>query len=596
MRRIMSTSHVYSVALGLLVVLTAMPIPVTQSWATESAVAQPAADLNVASTTSYGGAYLAGRIAEIDNDLPVAIAYYTQALQHDPDNMAMQRDLLLAYLTNGQFHEALPFARELQNEPEVERFSKLTLAIKAFEDKHFKTARTNLRLTQQSEMDRLATGLMSAWTYVGQAKPKEGLAAANNLDGPVWYDLFRTYTLALIADVSGQKKTADKYYRQALDDKEGGSAAPDTYERIIFSYADYKLRNGDREGALKLLREAEQLMSGRVILSEVRRKVEAGEKLDTGINNAQQGAAEVLYALGTAINRGGAEAFAKLYLQMSLPLRPNHDATVFQLGDIAAKMKQPKQAIEYYGLVGENSPYKRDAEMQLALNLAEIDQADAAIEHLKTLIKGSDGDNRSYLALGGVYAQKEDFANAAKIYDQAVEQIKKPERADWPVFYQRGIAYERLKQWDKAEPNFRLALELFPKQPQVMNYLGYSWVDRGENLEEALAMIADAVELRPQDGYIVDSLGWAYYKLGRYDEAVQELEKAVKLRPEDPTINDHLGDAYWQSGRQLEATFQWNHAITSKPEPDELTKIQNKLKHGMTTVVKADIASPAASE
>lgn len=596
MRRIMSTSYVCSVALGLLVALSAIPMSAAQSRASERVFAQSATALDVTTTASYGGAYLAGRIAEIDNDLPVAIAYYRQALQHDPDNVAMQRDLLLAYLTNGQFHEALPFARELKNASEVERFSKLTLAIKAFEDKHFKTARTNLRLTQQSEMDRLASGLMSAWTYVGQGKPKEGLAAASNLDGPVWYDLFRTYTLALIADVSGQKKTADKYYRQALDDKEGGSAAPDTYERIIFSYADYKLRNGDREGALKLLRDAEQVMSGRVILSELRRKVEAGEKLDTGIHNAREGAAEVLYTLGTAINRGGAEAFARLYLQMSLPLRPNHDATVFQLGDIAAKTNQPQQAIKYYGLVAESSPYKRDAEMQLALNLAEIDQADAAIEHLKTLIKGHDGDNRSYLALGGVYAQKEDFANAAEIYDQAVERIEKPERADWPVFYQRGIAYERLKQWDKAEPNFRQALELFPKQPQVMNYLGYSWVDRGENLEEALAMITEAVELRPQDGYIVDSLGWAYYKLGRYDEAVQELEKAVKLRPEDPTINDHLGDAYWQSGRQLEATFQWNHAITSKPEPDELINIQNKLKHGVKTLVRADIPSSTTDE
>jgi len=219
--------------------------------------------------------------------------------------------------------------------------------------------------------------------------------------------------------------------------------------------------------------------------------------------------------------------------------------------------------------------------MQRALNLAENEKTGEAIEQLKTLLKRDKTDLRTYLALGGVYAQDKNFADAAKIYDAAVEQIKSPERKDWPVFYQRGIAHERLKEWDQAEPNFKKALELFPDQPQVLNYLGYSWVDRGENLDEALTMIKKAVELRPQDGYIVDSLGWAYYKLGRYPEAVVELENAVKLRPEDPTINDHLGDAYWRSDRQLEATFQWNHAIAGKPEPEELAKIEEKLKKGL---------------
>jgi Flp pilus assembly protein TadD len=246
-------------------------------------------------------------------------------------------------------------------------------------------------------------------------------------------------------------------------------------------------------------------------------------------------------------------------------------------------LRQPEKAIDYYGRVPEKSPYRRDAEMQRALNLAENNQSAEAVKQLKVLLDRDKTDMRTYLALGGVYAQDKNFADAAKIYDAAVEQIKTPERKDWPVFYQRGIAYERLKQWDKAEPNFRKALELYPDQPQVLNYLGYSWVDRGENLDEALGMIKKAVELRPQDGYIVDSLGWAYYMLGRYDEAVVELEKAVKLRPEDPTINDHMGDAYWRVGRLLEATFQWNHAIAGKPEPEDLVKIEEKLKKGLAS-------------
>src|SRR5690606_17064654 len=150
--------------------------------------------------------------------------------------------------------------------------------------------------------------------------------------------------------------------------------------------------------------------------------------------------------------------------------------------------------------------------------------------------------------------------------------IGKPTREHWNIFYQRGIAYERLKEWPKAEPNFRKALELFPDQPQVLSYLGYSWVDMHRNREDRREKIRRAGELRPSDGYIVDSLGWAYYRLNRFEEAVTELERAVSLKPDDPILNDHLGDAYWRVGRRLEATFQWSHARDMKPEPDVLAK------------------------
>jgi tetratricopeptide (TPR) repeat protein len=537
---------------------------------------------------SFAGAYLAARTAEADNNIGAAVDFYRQAMAFDPGNDIIKQNLLLALLTEGRFKDALPLAEELKNQPEIERFSRVALAIDAISKKQYRKTGPLLMLSVQSDMDQLATNLMSAWVKVGQGNPKRALADVVKINGPEWYGLFRIYNAALIADIAGQKQDARNYYQQAIDDRPGGGAAPDTYERIVMAYASFKLRQGDKDGAVKILKDAEELLNGRMTITEMREKIEAGQKYPRLIETPQQGVGEVLYTLGTAINRGGAEAFAKLYLQMSLPLRPDNDATLYQLGDISAKLRQPERAVEYYARVPENSPYRRDAEMQRALNLAENEKTGEAIEQLKTLLNRDKTDIRTYLALGGVYAQDKNFADAAKIYDAAVEQIKSPERKDWPVFYQRGIAHERLKEWDQAEPNFKKALELYPDQPQVLNYLGYSWVDRGENLDEALLMIKKAVELRPQDGYIVDSLGWAYYQLGRYPEAVVELEKAVKLRPEDPTINDHLGDAYWRADRQLEATFQWNHAIAGKPEPEELAKIEEKLKSGL-----ADPANPS---
>lgn len=545
---------------------------------------------------SFAGAYLAARTAEADNNIGAAVDFYRQAMAFDPGNDIIKQNLLLALLTEGRFKDALPLAEELKNQPEIERFSRVALAIDAISRKQYRKTGPLLMLSIQSDMDQLATSLMGAWVKVGQGNPKRALTDVVKINGPEWYGLFRIYNAALIADIAGQKQDARNYYQQAIDDRPGGSAAPDTYERIVMAYASFKLRQGDKDGAIKILKDAEELLNGRMTITEMREKIEAGQKYPRLIETPQQGVGEVLYTLGTAINRGGAEAFAKLYLQMSLPLRPDNDATLYQLGDISAKLRQPERAVEYYARVPEKSPYRRDAEMQRALNLAENEKTSEAIEQLKTLLNRDKTDIRTYLALGGVYAQDKNFADAAKIYDAAVEQIKSPERKDWPVFYQRGIAHERLKEWDQAEPNFKKALELYPDQPQVLNYLGYSWVDRGENLDEALLMIKKAVELRPQDGYIVDSLGWAYYQLGRYPEAVVELEKAVKLRPEDPTINDHLGDAYWRADRQLEATFQWNHAIAGKPEPEELAKIEEKLKSGLadpTNPSRADAAKPA---
>ncbi|GGA77030.1 hypothetical protein GCM10011491_00230 [Brucella endophytica] len=572
----MRRSPIYGSLYGLLLAAT-----VSMAWPAPDALAKTGNALTPIRTGSFAGAYLAGRVAESDNDLSAAVAYYRQALAFDPSNQSMKQDLLITLLTDGRFSDALPLAEELKNVPEVERFSRVALAIDAITRKQYRKAGPLLMLSLQSDMDRLSTGLMSAWATFGTGKTKDALAAIDKLEGPEWYNLFKTYNSALMADAAGDKTAAAKFYQEAFDDRTGGGAAPDTYERVVEAYASFKARSGDRQGAVELLDQAQELLSGRLALSELRAKLERGERLKPLVATPQQGAAEVLYTLGTAINRGGAEAFAKLYLQMSLPLRPNDDATLFQLGDIAAKLQQPQKAIEYYAKVPKDSVYRRDAEMQLGLNLAETDKTDEAVKHLKVLVDQDKTDMRSYLALGAVYVQKKDFRKAAETYDAAVKIIGTPTQEDWGLFYQRGIAYERLKEWDKAEPNFRQALKLYPDQPQVLNYLGYSWVDMNMNLEEALGMIRKAVELRPQDGYIVDSLGWAYYKLGRYNEAVTELEKAVKLRPEDATINDHLGDAYWRAGRKLEATFQWRHALASKPEPEEIVKIEAKLKSGL---------------
>jgi tetratricopeptide (TPR) repeat protein len=385
----------------------------------------------------------------------------------------------------------------------------------------------------------------------------------------------------LIADAAGLTDKADAAYSATVQNVAAGGAAPETWLRCAQSYAGFLARKGDKDKALSILDQAETFAPGKIEIAALRAKITKGEKIEPLVAGPSDGAAEILLDLATALNRGGGEPFVRLYLEYALALKPDSDAALVQLASVAEQMKDSQKAIDLYRRIPDTSPLKEVSELQLGLNLADLDKKDEAIAHLKTLVEAHPDDMRGYLALGGVYSSKEDFRAAADLYDHAVSILKTPKAADWNIFYQRGIAYERLKEWPKAEPNFRKALELNPDQPQVMNYLGYSWVDRGMNLQEGLAMIQKAVDLRPSDGYIVDSLGWAYYQLGKYDDSVREMERAVSLKPEDPVLNDHLGDAYWRVGRKLEATFQWAHARDMKPDPELLASVQQKLLKGL---------------
>ena len=214
----------------------------------------------------------------------------------------------------------------------------------------------------------------------------------------------------------------------------------------------------------------------------------------------------------------------------------------------------------------------------MAMNLDTLERTDEAKASLEKLIAANPGDLEAIMALGNVLRGRKQFAECADTYSKGVETITKSEKSNWVIYYFRGICYERAKQWSKAEADLKKSLELFPDQPHVLNYLGYSWIDQGINLDEGMRMIKRAVEQRADDGYIVDSLGWAYYRLGNTEDAVKQLERAVELKPEDPTINDHLGDAYWRIGRVLEARFQWSHARDLKPEPDEWQRSNRSSK------------------
>ena len=298
--------------------------------------------------------------------------------------------------------------------------------------------------------------------------------------------------------------------------------------------------------------------------------------------------AEALFDLASVVNQPETLDLALLYVRCALDLRPHMVLAQLLLADVLSAQNKPEQSLKILAEVPQSSPYWWSARLRIAANLELLDRIDEAIDQLKEMAAEEPKRAGADMQLGDLLRGKKRFTEAVDAYDEAIRRFEAagmPER--WSLYYSRGIALERSGQWPRAEADLLHALELKPDQPLVLNYLGYSWIDRGENLERGLKMIQKAVELRPEDGYIVDSLGWAHYRLGDYPSAVQYLEKAIELVPEDPTINDHLGDAYWQSGRPFEARYQWRRALQFGPQDDEIKPIQAKLDGGSVPVAGA---------
>jgi tetratricopeptide (TPR) repeat protein len=537
------------------------------------------------SRTSVSGSFLAARHASVERDAAAAATHYRAALRSDPRNGELLSRAFLAVLANGEVEEAVRLAERVVQTDKNDRIARLVLGVRAIKQKQYPAARQQLAQTLRAPVADLAGTLLSAWT---QANPTEFKAAIDSVDklvGPDWYNIFKSLHAGMILDAAGQKRDAGKRLERAYQFDKGQL-------RIVQAYGNYLARQGTKEGrdeALKVYHAFDELLPHHPLITEAINDLNAGKRLPLLADSPQLGAAEVLYGLGSVLGRRGGEDLGLIYLQLALYLAPGHPMALLSLADFYEGVKKNELAVKVYERVPVSSPLYRSAQIQRAMGLDALERSDEAKSLLDRLIAENPTDLEAITAQGNVLRGRKQFAECADVYTKGVNAMGTPDRSQWTIFYFRGICYERSKQWPLAEADFKKALDLFPDQPLVRNYLGYSWVDQGVHLDEGMRMIQRAVEQRADDGYIVDSLGWAYYRISQYDEAVKNLEHAVELKPEDPTINDHLGDAYWKVGRVLEARFQWSHARDLKPEPEDLAKIEDKLKGGLPEEA-ADVA------
>jgi tetratricopeptide (TPR) repeat protein len=520
------------------------------------------------------GSYLAARHAGRQRDASIEAAYYRAALKRDPKNGELLDRTFLSLLVGGDIDEAVKYAERVGAADKNDRVSKLVTGTHALKLKQYAVARRDLAQSIRGPITDLTATLLSAWTMSGTGDSKGAVASIDKLAGPDWYAIFKELHAGLIYDLANNQAEAGKRLEHAY--KLDSSAL-----RVVEAYGSWLSRNRSPKEALEVFVAFDKVLPRHPLVVEAMDKLKVGEKLPALASTAQAGAAEALYGLGASLGRRGGEDLGLVYLQLSLHLAPSHPLALLSLADLYESLKKPELAIAVYERIPANSPLHRNAAIQMAANLDALDRSAEAEKQLDVLIKQHPDDLEAIMALGNILRGHKKFAECADVYSKGVAAVGTPDKANWVIFYFRGICYERSKQWPKSEADLKKAIELFPDQPHVLNYLGYSWVDQGINLDDGMAMIKKSVQQRPDDGYIVDSLGWAYYRTGNYEEATKQLERAIELKPEDPTINDHLGDAYWRIGRVLEARFQWAHARDLKPDPEDLPKIEEKLKNGL---------------
>ena len=541
------------------------------------AIAQPATAEEFApifESGSLSGSYLAGRYASRLRDMDIAAGYFAQALRDDPNNSVLiERTFVLAF-SAGDLARAEELAVPVLRIDPKHRLAHIVLGLKDFRNKRYSRAADHFRKVDASPVDELTSRLLLAWTAAAQNKFSEALTELDKLSKSDYFAVFRNFHSALVADVLGQKIRAEGFYKKAYE--EAG-----TSYRVVQAYGTFLSRVGKKDEAEDLFDRYLETNDDQPFIRAARDDLKAGRELKPFLANAASGMAEALFSIGSWLNDEQTIDAALIYAQLSLVAKKDSEIGQVLLGDIYEDTGRHDKAIEAYDALSRQSVLREKADIEIAVNLQRLERLDEAIAKIDELLKKDTKNYDAWVTRADFLRDASRFAEAADSYTKAIATIPVVQKKHSVVYYFRGIAYERSNQWEKAEWDFRRSLELQPDQPQVLNYLGYSMVDKRLHIPEAMDLIRKAVELRPNDGYIVDSLGWAHYQIREYDEAVKHLERAVELRPDDPIINDHLGDAYWRAGRRLEARFQWQHAKDNKPEPPDLARIEKKLAEGM---------------
>jgi tetratricopeptide (TPR) repeat protein len=524
---------------------------------------------------SLYGDFLVATFAGNTRDARVAAGRYLAALQADPTNPTLLERAFIFSIAAGDMDQAAALAPMVVQANPQSDLAPLVQGVVALKTKRYADARAFFAASHPGGAVDLMGALTLAWTHVGLNDPATSRRLLTPPADPA-SAIFVNYHRARLEEVLGDTAAAGAAFA-AADAATGGKSLT-----VALGYASWLQGQGRTDEAAAALQRLLESNAGNPVATAALARLKAAQPIARAIATPQQGAAEGFYGIASAVGDGEGADAAIVYLRLAQYLDPQNDGALAFLGGAMERAGRTDEAIELYREVPDTSPFYVTAQVSAADLLDGRDRTEEAVRVLEQLERIEATSGLAASALGDVYRNRQRWPEAVDAYSRAIARSGPPyAKESWPLFYARGIANERARRWPAAETDFRQALQMSPDQPLVLNYLAYSWIERGERIEEALAMLQRAVDQRPDDGYIIDSLGWAYYRLGRYDKALEVLEQAIQYSPYEPTLNEHLGDVYWRVGRQREARFQWSHALTLKPEANRIPILQVKLREGL---------------
>ncbi len=521
------------------------------------------------------GNYLAGRFAYRQRDVSSASQYYQLVLAEDSDNRALVQRTLVLTVQDGRITEAVGLANRLVALDPKSKIGHLVLIVNAVAEDRLEQAFEQLSSIEKNGIYELMAPIMEGWVQLGRGNYDAAMAAIEPLSTKQAFEMYHAYHGALMASLAESRDVAVKNFDVALTAVRGGTL------RVVMAYGSYLRSLGRTEEASALFENYREHNPDSPWLDSIYETIHSKDAPGPIVTSAQDGLAEALFGAASALpNESGGDT-GLIYAHLALHLRPEFPVAQLLVGEVLDVLERYEDAIESYSAIPKDSPYSWSARLRAASGLAAIERIDEAVAILAEMVDERQERSDAAIALADVLRRNDRYDESVDYYDIAIKRTGEYEARHWSLFYSRGVMLERTKQWPRAEADFLYALELQPDQPLVLNYLGYSWVEQGTNLERAMDLIERAVALRPTDGYIVDSLGWAFYRLGNFEKAVKHLERAVELRADDPIITDHLGDIYWKVGRQNEARFQWERSLVLGAEEEAAILIRQKLKDGM---------------
>jgi len=532
------------------------------------------------------GAYLAARAAVIDNNHSAAATFFDRALGADPDNSMLIGSAIFAHAATGQWQRADEIAQTLAPTAQGQELAQLVRVVAQLERGDLSAARAAIEAGEGA--GSFVDGLALAWLSFGDGNMSAAVRAFEQVaeEDPALAEIAYTQ-LAYAWAAVGNYETAE-----AILSGEARGRIPPT-ERVVQARSDILMQLGRRDEALELLDFYTDSVPDPSLLSQ-RRRIATAEAPSAYrfLTSAEAGLAEVFYALARALGTdNNASSLPLLYTQAARAIYPRHSEAAMYAGQLIYESGQYAEAADAYAQVPADDDQYVEAQLGRADALFDGGLEDDAIGVLRALADKEPDLATVHASLGDMLRRTDDCDGAIEAYSRAIDQAQADETRFWFVYYTRAICYHHVDNWPPAEADFRRALELNPDQPNVLNYLGYSLVEQHRNLDEALDMIERAVAARPNSGYITDSLGWVFYRLGRFEDAVAPMERAVELEPNDPIINDHLGDVYWMVGRYREAEFQWHRALSFEPEDEDAERIRRKLDVGLYVVLEEEAAA-----